>query len=298
MKYCNKIARLYRHLMAIGVLAWLPVLAFGQALSTPPEQCSVLTTIRPLTLLVRPLVADLCEVRELLPPSQDPHHFSLTFAQRRLLDDADMVVAVGPGLEGALTRVLARRDPRTVVIWQPEMGADSGHVHTSADPHIWLDPIEAMAFADRITGKLALLMPDQAAKIEQRRKALEASVKGLDQSLKSRLSGFSGQRYIADHQAYGHFSDRYGLVAAGYVNDAGGVSHGARTFARLSAVEGGACVIVERAPGSPQAQRLAERLHLPVVVIDPLGAGIDPDQGYVLFIDQIARGFERCLSGR
>ena len=78
-----------------------------------PEQAKsqVLATIRPLSLLVSDLLAgtETDAVYTLLPGNADPHNYSLRVSDRKALQQARLIVWVGPDMERSLTRPLAQR---------------------------------------------------------------------------------------------------------------------------------------------------------------------------------------------
>ena len=127
----------------------------------------------------------LAEVVSILPPLADPHDFEPSMSDRARLDEADLVVANGLGLEEALedtlasveadgTPVFTAGDHMTSLAFDAETsgghdtdadhdaedgkheeegqdggedhgGEDDDHGHGSEDPHVWLDPLRVAA---------------------------------------------------------------------------------------------------------------------------------------------------------
>ncbi|MGB0732323.1 MAG: zinc ABC transporter substrate-binding protein [Pontibacterium sp.] len=81
----------------------------GQTLAdTTP--LNVVTTIKPLQLIVADLIGDAGKVDVLLPPGSSPHHFTLKPSQIRTLAEADMVVWVGEDMERFMVKMLGELD--------------------------------------------------------------------------------------------------------------------------------------------------------------------------------------------
>ena len=75
----------------------------------------VVTTIRPLTMLVEAIAGDTVEIRQLLPDSEVPHHYSLRISERALISQADLVLWVGPELESFLSKTVTSLPPEKVI---------------------------------------------------------------------------------------------------------------------------------------------------------------------------------------
>src|SRR5690606_10616423 len=99
----------------------------------------VLASIRPLTLLVTDLLAgtDSEAVYTLLPGNVDPHNYSLRVSDRKALQQARLVVWVGPDMERSLARPLAQRKAHTLQLtalpglhWPTQGAAHPTEEHT------------------------------------------------------------------------------------------------------------------------------------------------------------------------
>ena len=113
-------------------------------------QVTVLSSIQPLALLAQDLVAPGDRVERLLDADRSPHHYQLKVSDRRLLQNADIVVWIGPELETFLQKPLTQRKAPTLeaarlddIEWpEPrQRDGDSHHDHDhhehDRDPHLW-----------------------------------------------------------------------------------------------------------------------------------------------------------------
>jgi zinc transport system substrate-binding protein len=117
--------------------------AAGPAAAEPPR---VVATIAPIHSLVAGVMEGVAEPELLLAGSVSPHHFQLRPSQARMLDRADAIVWVGPGLETALVRSLeALGDARVLALMsidgvmllpsRPDGAHGGAHAAAPADPH-------------------------------------------------------------------------------------------------------------------------------------------------------------------
>lgn len=138
-------------------LALLLALAFLVTVATPAQADSprIVASILPLHSLVAALAGDTHEVELLVPASASPHGYSMRPSEARRLQQADLVVWVGPELEGFLERSLHGIADRATVIslmhdldldllegrtggvWEGhhDHGDDGGHGHDDHGDH-------------------------------------------------------------------------------------------------------------------------------------------------------------------
>ncbi len=232
----------------------------------------VVTTIRPLTLIAEEIAGSVANVRQMLPDTETEHHYSLRVSDRQLLDQADLVVWVGPGLEHFLASSLLTREPDTVItaallptiVW-PSTDTQRG------DYHLWLNPDNAVAIARAISAWLSVRVPEGAAQINDNLRVFEAAQHAAADDVRAELKDLTANALLVDHDAFGHFVDYFGLHQAGAMRGANGLPAGARELKHLLALENVRCVVAEPRHRSDRVRRVAQQLGAKVVVIDPLG---------------------------
>ncbi len=141
--------------MRIGKTLGIGSLLIGTVLATTPLQAeprSVVASILPIHSLVAGLVDGIHHAEVLLPASASPPGYAMRPSEARLLQEADLLVWVGPDLETFLERSLSEpRAGRTVIslmedlslellptreggVWE-EHGHDHGHGHAQGHDH-------------------------------------------------------------------------------------------------------------------------------------------------------------------
>lgn len=71
---------------------------------------NIVTSIKPLELLVRAVATDDVTVTSLVAPGGSPHNYTLRPSQRRALEQADAIFWVGPDMESFLIGLLANNE--------------------------------------------------------------------------------------------------------------------------------------------------------------------------------------------
>ena len=217
---------------AIAVIVPLAVIASTQS-STPAEtaddsKVKVVASFFPLYDFARQVGGDRAEVASMIPAGVEPHDWEPTIRQIQEANSADMVVYNGAGFETWIERLEANFTVNTsegielVEIREEghdeheeeeehEEGEDE-HDHGGIDPHIWLDPILAKQQVENIRAGLVQIDPENAQYYNDNAARLAAELDMLDASIRSELSDCEHQDFIAFHNAFSYFADRYGLT--------------------------------------------------------------------------------------
>ncbi len=107
--------------------------------AAPVSAANIVTSIKPLELIVKAVAGDEAKVSTLVPAGSSPHSYTMKPSQRRALEQADVIFWVGPEMETFLNRLLSGREfnARSVAFLDaPEEGHDSEHnEHDHRDDH-------------------------------------------------------------------------------------------------------------------------------------------------------------------
>jgi zinc/manganese transport system substrate-binding protein len=144
------------------------------------------------------------DVQPLLSESASPHDYAASAKDRAELEDADLVVAWGAGLEEGLP--LDELDDEPL-----ELAADQ------RDPHVWMDPTFISAALPELTTALAEADPDHAAAYEDRAAAYAHELGRLDRNIDRSFMAIPRERrkLVTSHDSLGHFVQRYDFEFVG-----------------------------------------------------------------------------------
>lgn len=273
------------------------------ALAEPPQ---VVTDIAPVQSLVATVMEGVAVPDVVLPANASPHDFAFRPSAARALQDADAVFWIGaeltPWLEQPVETLAG--DAHVVTLSKIEgitlreaEGHDHGHGHTT-DPHLWLDPENAMQWLSEIAEALAELDPQNGDLYRQNALKEIEVISALVNEFQTKLTNLE-PNYVVFHDAFGYFEGRFGIKHVAAVTD---VSDADMAPAQLrvvqSAVAEGAtrCALAE--PGfDPDLVSLifGENADVALAVIDPLGGALEPGPGqYRQLLQEIAQSFEAC----
>lgn len=304
-----KVSRLLRLLVLLPVFQAL-------AVSAAPEQ-EILVSIKPLAMLVQGVVGDTLPVKVLMPGNVSPHDFSLKFSDLRSLNQAGLVVWVGPELESPLRKPLAEEGGRVLQLSVlPELqwpapdqeeddhlqAADEHHDHEDhhygKDPHLWLNPANARVVARAIEGQLSQLFPVHAALFRGNLQQFLVALDDFDRRAEDHLAPLRNRGFVVTHDGYGHFVQYFGLQQLASIQLGSGQHQGARHYAEmLSLGQAVTCVFAEPQLNSKAAAHLATQLGAKLGELDPLGREIPlGESSYLAFMDDLVNRFSTCLT--
>lgn len=213
-------------------LLWFGGTAISRSHTRPwPSQhrrLRVLTTIFPIFDFTREVAGDAVELRNLLPPGTDPHEFALSPSDIALVANADLIFANGAGLDDFVLEALRKAG----VVRKPVYFLSDGlplirgsephgvHSHGSADPHVWLDPVFARAYAHRIAQAVTAALAqwpgssDEIRTVRHRAETYDADLARLNHDYTAELAPYRGRAFISFHAAFAYLARRYGLRVA------------------------------------------------------------------------------------
>ena len=201
----------------------------------------VVATTTQVGSLVAEIGSDAIDLTVLLTPGIEAHDFELTPAAGAALEEAELILVSGAGLEGWLDESLetignaerVRDMSEGVTLRVPgedepshgeededeHLDEDGGDHGDEADPHYWLSAPNAVLMAENVRDALADAAPDDADAFADRAQALIDRLEGADTEIRAMIGEVSPDRrkVVTDHDALGYFIDEYGLEFVGSV---------------------------------------------------------------------------------
>ncbi|WP_069736280.1 zinc ABC transporter substrate-binding protein AztC [Streptomyces sp. EN27] len=221
-------------LLIAGLLSLVTAMT-ATACTTADDRPSIVVTTNILGDVTREIVGDEADVTVLMKPNADPHSFGLSAVQAAELEQADLVVYNGLGLEENVLRHVDAARASGVATFAAGEAADPLTFHTAddggpegeegqPDPHFWTDP-------DRMR-KVTGLIADQV--IEHVNSVEPGTIRANADRYAKQLADLSSwmkksfDRVPADHRAlvtnhhvFGYLADRFGFEVIGAVIPSG-----------------------------------------------------------------------------
>lgn len=208
-------------LTALLLLACVGLSACGDETSSAGDRVSIVATTTQLADFTRNVVSDRAEVTQLLRPNVDPHDFEPTPSDATAIAEADLVVENGIGLDEWLGDLIdnAGVAPRRIVATDGLAVRPGDEESPDGDPHVWLDPRNAIAMVRAIADAMSAADPEGARVYRANANRYVAEIEGLDIDLQRQIGRIAApdRTIVTDHDAFGYFTSRYGIRVAGTV---------------------------------------------------------------------------------
>ncbi|MES2995927.1 MAG: zinc ABC transporter substrate-binding protein [Verrucomicrobiota bacterium] len=215
---------LRRHLMA-ALAAGLPLMiSCGKTGGARDDgKIRVVATTAMIGDVVAVIGGDEVNVETLIGAGVDPHLYKATATDVKKLQAADVIFYNGLMLEGKMTGVLEKigSNGKPVHAVTDRIRGDAGYLldgdDDHVDPHVWMDVSGWMKAAEVIAEKLAVLRPERAAEILQRRDGYLDELRKLDAYSRKSLASIPESRrvLVTAHDAFGYMARAYGITVRG-----------------------------------------------------------------------------------
>lgn len=240
---------------------WFYPLVLLSIFSTCPAYASspsILVSIKPIHALVSGVTQGVTEPELLVQKNVSPHTYALKPSDAKKIQEADIVFFVSRDLEIFLTRAIKSnyKAKATVVelqrvpgitllpvheqpLWQEAHNGEGGedearhHLHGRYDPHIWLNPMNAIVIVNNVRDVLIRKDPEHTVQYTANAKKMVEDLTALDAELTAKLAPYSDVAYLVFHDAYQYFEKHYHLNTLGAITLNPEKAPGAKTLQKL-----------------------------------------------------------------
>ena len=281
-------------------------------LSVQAQAMNVLSSVKPINLIVQELTNGVSESSYLVPQSASPHDYALRPSDIKKIKNADMIIWYGNDLEPFLSKVLA--DQKNVITISEFSSVDfyhfdqhgddahaeeSGH-HHNTDPHFWLGPKEALGVAKEITVQLIKIDPLNKDQYKSNLAAFENKLAQAVETISKQLKPVQSKGYFVFHDAYGYFERYFGMNNLGHFTVSPDRKPGAKTLINIKKSllnQQAVCVFSEPQFEPAIVTTITRGTEVHKGELDPLAIQqADENGAYFIFLSTISNELSRCLS--
>jgi ABC-type Zn uptake system ZnuABC Zn-binding protein ZnuA len=222
-----------------------------------------------------------------------PHDYVLTTEDRVKLEQADVLVVNGLGLEDFLGDLPRKANPKVAVIDSSAGVPDliplhehehKGHKHGGMNPHLFAGPRMAARLARNVAAELGRIDPGCAAAYNENARAYASRLEKLADDFAAAGKAFRSRKIVTQHAVFDYLARDAGLEIVAVVEDTPGQAPSAAEM--LEIVKrikdtGAAAVFTEPQYRPKVGQRIAKEAGVPVAALDPVASGpADPPGDY------------------
>lgn len=195
------------------------------------DKLKVMASFYPMYDFAQKIGGDQVEVTNMVPAGTEPHDWEPAASDIKGLEEADVFVYNGAGMEHWVPDVLASLDNKKLIAVEASTGIDllegseheeeengekDGHTdEITYDPHVWLAPENAKKEMENIKEALVSVDPDHQEYYEKNYQTYAKKLDDLDAEYQEKLSDVKTRDVIAAHQAFGYLCQAYGLNQIG-----------------------------------------------------------------------------------
>lgn len=174
------------------------------------------------------------------------HDYTMTVADMKTLQGADLLLLSGVGLEDAMSAAIGSAGLPvadcsagvSLLHYDEDAGehaahGDDGHDHGEYDPHIWMDPDRAAVMVENIAGALSEADPANAEAYRVNADAYAGELNALAADLREKLSGLAHRDLITFHEGFGYFADSMGLRVVKAIEEEAGSEASAKELVEI-----------------------------------------------------------------
>ena len=170
------------------------------------SRLNIVASFYPIFEFVKQIGGDRVAVTSLIPVGVEPHDYEPTIQQIQNAESADAIFFNALGFESSW---LSRIDNNNLV--DTSLGANITNTGNPIDPHIWLDPILVKNQVKNIEKALIELDPENKEYYQNNAINFTTALGSLDALIRSTLQTCDKKDFIAFHDAFSYFANRYGL---------------------------------------------------------------------------------------
>lgn len=276
--------------------------------STETEAPRVVATTGIVADVAQQVAGPEVEVEQVIPDGSSPHDFQLSARDRQTLEQADLLLVNGEGLEAGLPlddiaapRWVLTEHAGELLPFEGDGGPDhgdedvhgddeQGHDHGANDPHVWMDPTRVEKALPALADAFAEADPSGAAGYRERARRYAERLRDLDAEVERTLHAVPAPErgLVISHDSLGYLADRYGFEVIATAFPASGpeaqASAGRIDELRRAIRESGVpAVFAQREDDPGTLRRIAEE------------AGVEIEDGLIVESPASAGNYEEML---
>ena len=295
-------------------------LCFGMlSIQAKSLKLKVVTTIKPITLLVYEIGGKEVEISQLIPDSSSVHHYSFKPSDLRKIKQASIFFRIDEHLESIFNPILDKMRSSFSVISLAEESEriellpisgeneeshghhhDSHHDHGNVDLHIWSSPKNAIEMARTISKELSKKDPENATFYQKNFLYFSVKTNKKIIEIKKQLDSKRNNPYVVFHNSWRYFQESFELHNPIIIGLDEGTIPGVKSIfetrkkIRNSNVK---CVFKDLSINEARVRTLTEGFDIKTVEIDSLASRVKLEKnGYIDWLSYLQRQVFDCLN--
>ena len=137
------------------------------------------------------------------------HDYQLSTDDMKTLENADIFVANGAGMESFMDKII--KEYKNLQVIDASKDIDLLEENGEANPHVWLDVNNAIKQAENISQQLCDADPDHAGAYKANTAVYVGKLKELQAEMNNKLKDISHRDIVTFHEAFPYFAQEFNL---------------------------------------------------------------------------------------
>ena len=269
----------------------------AQAQEKPAQKKpTIVVSINPIYQIILAITKDKSNNVLIMSPNVSEHDHNFKKSDIKAIRDADLIFYVSTDLEKNFPSLIKNQNKNLRAFELSKInGIKLLQLRNDAqktDPHIWLNPQNAVKIAEFVTKKIAEIDAKNSAEYYKNLEKFKKEVVGAEKTIKSQLSKTKTLDYISFHDGYQYFENYFNLKPLKVI----AISHDSELsisdakeidlLVNQSALK---CIVGEKWDEKNTAQKLAKNYQLQFLKLDSLGGA-----SYLELLRKISEGISKC----
>jgi len=305
------------------VIGSLTIAACGSADSgkVPEQKTKIVATTGILADITRQVAGARANVSQLVPNGADSHDFQISAKGRAEIEDSDLLVFNGGGLEAGIPVEsfsvrkfeLVEHVGRLLEAGEDHHNEEQEHAggshegdggageHGSFDPHVWMDPDRIAAAVPALVKSLSVVDPSGSEGYRERGLRYQRKLRALVREMETEMESISSdqRKLVTSHDSMAYFAERFDFEILPTPFPATGAeaegSAGAIAEVEAAIEQSGVSAVFPEAESNPAVlEKIAERTGVEIVtglLVESLG----PSDSYLEMMRSDSRLIDRGL---
>lgn len=272
-------------------------LSAGAALAQNPK---VVSSINPIHQIVLAITEDKINSVVIIDPTISEHDFTMKKSDVAMISKAALVFYVDGNLEHPFARILKNPEisKKTFKLSQInglKLLQVRGH-EKELDPHLWLNPENAVKIAEFVAQKLSEVDAEDAKKYQKNLEKFKKETEKTSAKIRAQLAKINDSGFVFYHDGYQYFEDFFGvkpLKIVSHNHDHELSVKDVRALDKLVKEGKVKCIFGEPQDERNSAMKLAQKYQIKFSTLDLIG-GKDVD--YQELLQNLADDLDGCVN--
>lgn len=224
------------------------------------------------------------------------HDYQMTPADMKKLENADVFIANGAGMESFLQDVIDNQKNLKVV--EAAKGIELLADEHGENPHVWVSVSNCMTQVQTIADELSKLDPEHADAYQKNAKEYIAKLEDLKQDMHNHIDNLPHKDIVTFHEAFPYFAKEFNLNIVGVIEREPGTaptpSELDEIIAQVNDLQAKA-LFAEPQYSSTAAKTIANETGAKVYTLDPVVTGENDLDAYIKAMKQNALTLQEAL---